>query len=458
MADGRILVADDEEDIRFMLRLHLERAGYSVVTVENGGGALERFKSDTFDCVLCDLVMPEVNGLEVLTEISSHSSRTPFILMSAHADIDVALKAIKSGAVDYIAKPFRSEEVLFRIRRAIEQQQLSQRLEILEDVLEDRTGYAGIVARSAPMQAVFKTISKVKDFQTTVLITGESGTGKELVARALHYQGRRQSEPFIAVNCGAIPEALLESELFGHVRGAFTDANRDRAGLFQEANKGTLFLDEVGELPLQLQVKLLRVVQEREIRPVGGSRAIPVDVRVVAATVRDLEADVASGQFRQDLFYRLNVLPIHLPPLRDRPADIPLLIDHFLKKLGPELNPLLSNVMPDAMKLLVQYGWPGNVRELENVVERTLVLADGDTLHPSDLPNQIKEHEMPAQRRLSDTDLSIKKTIRLIEQELITRALEKTGGNRTKAAQILEISHRALLYKIKEYGLNKVGK
>ncbi|MBV69725.1 MAG: hypothetical protein CMH52_00120 [Myxococcales bacterium] len=458
MAGGRILVADDEEDIRFMLRLHLERADYTVVAVENGHDALARLANETFDCILCDLVMPEVNGLDVLAELASRANRPPFILMSAHADIDVALKAINNGAVDYIAKPFRAEEVLFRIRRAIEQRQLSQRLENLEDVLDDRTGYAGIVAKSAPMQEVFRTISKVKDFQTTVLITGESGTGKELVAKALHYKGQRQSEPFIAVNCGAIPEALLESELFGHVRGAFTDANRDRAGLFQEANKGTLFLDEVGELPLQLQVKLLRVVQEREIRPVGGSRAIPVDVRVVAATVRDLAADVSAGQFRQDLYYRLNVLPIHLPSLRERPADIPLLVQHFLNKLGPELNPALTTVLPAAMKLLVQYGWPGNVRELENVVERTLVLADGVTLQADDLPSQIKQNETPLRRHIADSDLSIKKTVRFVEQELITRALEKTSGNRTKAAQILEISHRALLYKIKEYGLNKVGK
>jgi two-component system response regulator AtoC len=455
MVKKRVLVADDEEDIRFMLRLHLGRAGFEVVCVEDGQAAIDALSGSHFDFALCDLVMPKLDGLSVLRAVSHLPDATPIVIMSAHADVDTALKAIKEGAFDYIAKPFRADEVLFRLRRALEQRALSRRVDELEDVLEERMSYAGIVARSASMQSVFRTIGKVADFRTTVLITGESGTGKELVAKALHYKGARAAKPFIAINCGAIPEALLESELFGHVRGAFTDASRSRRGLFEEADGGTIFLDEIGELPMHLQVKLLRVLQESEIRKVGDSHAIPINVRVVAATVRNLEAAVKNGQFREDLFYRLNVLPIELPPLRERPADVPLLVAHFMERLGPELNPRLKNVDSDAMRILTHYHWPGNVRELENTIERAMVLSDSDKLSPGDLPPRLHEVR-PSESSLFDPDeLSIKKTVRVIEEALILRALEKTDGNRTRAAQLLEISHRALLYKIKEFGISK---
>jgi len=315
--------------------------------------------------------------------------------------------------------------------------------------------FARMIARSASMQEIFKRIRKIADYKTTVLIQGESGTGKELVARALHDCSTRANKPFVAVNCGAIPENLLESELFGHVKGAFTDASRDKKGLFAEADGGTLFLDEIGELPLNLQVKLLRALQEEEIRRVGDTHSIRVDVRVVAATVRDLAADAKESRFREDLFYRLNVLPIVVPPLRERSEDVPPLVEHFLARNNARLGLRIEGIAPEAMKLLLDYPWPGNVRELENTIEHAMVLAEGQLIEMDSLPAKIRESKDRIRLTLLSGELSIKKTTRIIEEELIRRALKHTGGNRTNAAKILEISHRALLYKIKEYGVRE---
>jgi two-component system response regulator AtoC len=306
------------------------------------------------------------------------------------------------------------------------------------------------------MQDIFRTIAKIADYKTTVLVSGESGTGKELVARALHRRSSRRSAPFVAVNCGAIPENLLESELFGHKKGAFTDANSDRRGLFEEADGGTLFLDEIGELPLALQVKLLRVLQDEMIRRVGDSRDVKVDVRIIAATHRDLSAEVKASRFREDLFYRLNVLPIVVPPLRIRREDIALLIDHFVARNNARLGISIRGVDTEARRILVEYAWPGNVRELENTIERAMVLSEGDLIVASDLPERVREARDPVQVQLSSGELSIKKTTRVIEETLIRRALQKTRGNRTRAAEVLELSHRALLYKIKDYKITDV--
>ncbi len=433
-----------------MLRLHLDREGFQVDTADDGTEALEALEDGQFDCVLCDLVMPRTTGLEVIEALRDRGDTTPVVLMSAHADVDTALQAVKAGAFDYIPKPFRTEEVLFRLRKAIQQTQLVAEIGRLRETLGEQLDFGGIIARSEEMQKVFNTIRKVADYKTTVLLQGESGTGKELVARALHFNSVRREKPFIAVNCGAIPENLLESELFGHVRGAFTDATRTRRGLFEEADGGTLFLDEIGELPLSLQVKLLRVLQEGEIRRVGDSRTTPVDVRVVAATVRDLADEVSKGGFREDLYYRLNVLNLPLPPLRARRGDIPVLVEHFVAKFNERLGTAIQGVEPAAIKLLVQYPWPGNVRELENAIERAIVLADGDRLTVTDF-SRIRESQDRIRQTLASGELSIKKTTRIIEEELIRRALTKTGGNRTRASEFLEISHRALLYKIKDY-------
>ncbi len=454
MAAPRILVADDEEEIRYMLQLHLDREGFRVQMAENGTDALEKLRDGDFDCVLCDLVMPETTGLQVIEAMREAGDPTPVVLMSAHADVDTALEALKVGAFDYIPKPFRTEEVLFRLRKAIQQTRLVAEVDRLKVVVGEQFDYAGIIARSKEMQAVFNTIRKVADYKTTVLLQGESGTGKELVARALHFNSVRRAKPLVAVNCGAIPENLLESELFGHVRGAFTDATRTRRGLFEEADGGTLFLDEIGELPCNLQVKMLRVLQEQEIRRVGDSRPMKIDVRVVAASILDLGAAVKEGRFREDLYYRLNVLNLPLPPLRERRGDIPLLVEHFVAQFNERLGTDIIGVDTAAMKLMVQYPWPGNVRELENAIERAMVLADDKMLTPDDLSPKIRESSDRIRQTLVSGELSIKKTCRIIEEELITRALTKTGGNRTRASELLEISHRALLYKIKDYGID----
>ena len=358
-----------------------------------------------------------------------------------------------AGAYDYLSKPFKQEEVLLTLRKAEERESLRRENRALREAVREAHAFEDMLGRSEALQKVFRTVDKVAEYTTTVLVQGESGTGKELVARALHQRSPRRDKAFVPVNCGAIPEALLESELFGHKRGAFTDAHADKRGLFAEAHGGTLFLDEIGELPLALQVKLLRVLQEGTIRPVGATRDQDVDARVIAATVRDLEREVKEGRFREDLFYRLNVLQVNVPPLRDRKEDIVLLVEHFIERTNGRLGTSIRGIEAAATKVLLDYRWPGNVRELENVIERAVVLADGDRIRVDDLPERLREPVDPIQTMLDSGELSIKKTARFMEETLIRRALDKTGGNRTAAAKLLEISHRALLYKIKDYGL-----
>jgi two-component system response regulator AtoC len=371
--------------------------------------------------------------------------------MSAYGNVDLAIEAMKAGAYDYVGKPFKPDEIVLALRKAEEREALRRENRALKEQIQKDNQFESILAKSHEMMAIFRTIAKVSDFKTTVLITGESGTGKELVARAIHGRSGRKTAPFVAINCGAIPENLLESELFGHRKGAFTDAATDRRGLFEEANGGTLFLDEIGDLPLNLQVKLLRVLQEETIRRLGDSKDVRVDVRIIAATHRDLQADVKAARFREDLFYRIHVLSIHIPPLRDRREDIGLLLDHFIERNNARLGTRIRGVSTDGRKLLLEYGWPGNVRELENTIERAMVLAESDVLQAGDLPERIRDALDPVQMQLASGELSIKKTSAVIEQILIRRALVKTKGNRTRAADLLEISHRALLYKIKDY-------
>ena len=358
---------------------------------------------------------------------------------------------MKAGAYDYVGKPFKPDEIVLALRKAEERETLRRENRALKEQIQKDNQFESILAKSREMLDIFRTVTKIADFKTTVLITGESGTGKELVARAIHARSSRKSGSFVAINCGAIPENLLESELFGHRKGAFTDANADRRGLFEEAHEGTLFLDEIGELPLNLQVKLLRVLQEETIRRLVDTKDIRVDVRIIAATHRDLTADVKAGRFREDLFYRINVLAIHIPPLRNRREDVNLLIDHSISRNNARLGTNIRGLSAEARKLLLEYAWPGNVRELENTIERAMVLAEADVLQTGDLPERIREALDPVQVHLASGELSIKKTTAAIEQILIRRALQKTKGNRTRAAELLEISHRALLYKIKDY-------
>jgi two-component system response regulator AtoC len=447
----RVLVVDDEENLRLVLRTLLKRQGYEVETAESGEQALALV--DTFgpDVILTDVRMPKMGGLDLLATLQAKGNDATVIVMSAYGNVDLALEAIKAGAYDYVQKPFKHEEIVLTLRKAEERESLRRENRALREEIRKEHQFEQILAKSQAMQEIFKTIAKIADYKTTVLVSGESGTGKELVARALHRRSARRGGSFVAVNCGAIPENLLESELFGHKKGAFTDANADRRGLFEEADGGTLFLDEIGELPTALQVKLLRVLQDETIRRVGESRDLKVDVRIVAATHRDLQAEVKAGRFREDLFYRLNVLPIVVPPLRTRREDIALLVDHFVARNNARLGTSIRGVDTEARRILVEYAWPGNVRELENTIERAMVLAEGDMLLAADLPERIREARDPVQVQLASGELSIKKTTRVIEETLIRRALQKTKGNRTRAAEVLELSHRALLYKIKDY-------
>ncbi len=447
----RVLVVDDEENLRLVLRTLLRRNGYEVETAGSGEDALGMVESFGPDFVITDVRMPKMGGLDLLATLKAKGSDATVIVMSAYGNTDMALEAMKGGAYDYIQKPFKPDEVVLTLRKAEERELLRRENRALREEIRKENKFEDILAKSPNMQAIFRTISKIAEYKTTVLVTGESGSGKELVARAIHRRSTRRGGPFVPVNCGAIPENLLESELFGHKKGAFTDAVGDRRGLFEEADGGTLFLDEIGELPLALQVKLLRVLEDEKIRRLGDTRDVKVDVRIITATHRDLTAETKAGRFREDLFYRLNVLPIHVPSLRERREDIPLLIEHFITRNNTRLGTNIRGMDTECRRLLYEYSWPGNVRELENTIERAMVLAEGDQLVAADLAERIREARDPVQMQLASGELSVKKTMRVIEELLIRRALQKTKGNRTRAAEVLEISHRALLYKIKDY-------
>jgi two-component system response regulator AtoC len=455
MNDSRsqILIIDDEENLRHMLSAMLSRQGYQADTAENGAEGLRRLREKVYDFILCDIRMPEMDGKGFLVRALEEHVTSPVIMMSAYGSVDTAVECMKMGAYDFISKPFKKDEIVMVLKKAEERERLKSENSRLRAEVSGRNEFCGILSRSPAMQEIFGQIRRVADLKTTVLILGESGTGKELVARAIHTSGIRASKPFVAVNCGAIPENLLESELFGHVRGAFTDASADKSGLFEQADGGTLLLDEIGEMPLSLQVKLLRVLQEEEIRRVGAAQSKKVNVRVVSATSRNLQADVHSGRFREDLFFRLNVFCITLPPLRERAEDIPQLVGCFAGRYaaGGENPPVRSS--PEAMRLLMGYAWPGNIRELENVIERGVILCDGGIITAECLPPALRQATERGEPVSPDENLSIKKAEDAIERDLIRKALIKTGGNRTQAARILEISHRSLLYKLKEFGI-----
>ncbi|BCS53477.1 sigma-54 dependent transcriptional regulator [Geobacter sp. SVR] len=450
-ASGKhILIIDDEENLRHMLSAMLSRQGYLTDTAANGAEGLQRLRDKIYDFVLCDIRMPEMGGKAFLAAALENRVASPVIMMSAYGTVDTAVECLTLGAYDFISKPFKKDEIEMVLKKAEERERLREENSRLRAVVAGTNGFSGIISRNSAMTDLFSQIRKVADLKTPVLVLGESGTGKELIARAIHDASRRFAGPFVAVNCGAIPENLLESELFGHRRGAFTDASSDKTGLFDQADGGTLFLDEVGEMPPALQVKLLRVLQEEEIRPLGASASHTVDVRVVSATSRNLEADSRMGRFREDLYFRLNVFTVQLPPLRDRIDDIPLLVDHFVARCAETMERSPVRVSPEVMRRLMGYGWPGNVRELENVIERGMILCEG-MMTEACLPDALRYAAGVAE---ADEDLSIKRAEDAIERDLIRKALLKTGGNRTQAARILEISHRSLLYKLKEFGID----
>jgi len=454
MIPRRILIVDDEASFRNVLTVILRKEGYEVEGATNGEEGLNKISNAAFDHVLCDIRMPKMDGLEFLRESQKAGVEAPVIMMSAFGTVDTAIEAMKLGAYDYISKPFKPDEIILTLKKAEEREGLRKENELLRRQVKKEYSFENIVSKNEKMNKIFEIIRKVAPYKSTILITGESGTGKELVAKAIHYNSDRSKMFFVPVNCGAIPENLLESELFGHVKGAFTDAIRTKKGLFEEADEGTIFLDEIGELPAQLQVKLLRVLQDGEIRRVGESKSIQINVRIIAATVKDLAKEVNEGRFRDDLFYRLNVLHLSIPPLRERKEDIPLLIQHFINKHNQNLNKHVKEVDSKALELLMNYKWSGNVREVENTIERAVVLTDGDRIELDNLPFEIQnfQNEVPMVS-MAEEEYSVKKGSRMLEMGLIRKALRKTKGNHTHAARLLEISHRALLYKIKDYGI-----
>ena len=447
----QILIIDDEAPMRHMLRLVLERDGYAVSEAAGGQQALDRLQAGHYELVLCDIRMPEMDGLAFLREKEARQLGGTVIMMSAYGNIDTAIECMKQGAYDYISKPFRPDEILLTVRKVEERLQLRhENVRLKKNISRSGRpqGVEAIIHRSPVMTAVLDTLKKAAAVSAPVLITGPTGTGKELAARALHAESPRGDKPFLAVNCSAIPAGLLESELFGHARGAFTGADRERTGLFGAADGGTLLLDEIGDFPLELQPKLLRVLQEREVRRVGESTPRAVDVRVVAATGRDLRQAVADGSFREDLFYRLAVVTVELPSLSQRPEDVAALVESYLPRIAARLKCPVPGISAEALKKLEQQRWPGNVRELLNVLEKTLVLCRAETIGVDDLV--LSDH--PA-LPVDPKTLSLKKATAALERDYIVKALAATDGNRTRAAKILEISLRSLLYKIKDYGV-----
>jgi two-component system, NtrC family, response regulator PilR len=454
---GDILIVDDERSMREFLGIYLRREGYRIEAAAGGNEAIATLKARSFDVVITDLRMPDVDGLTILAEAKRLHPDTEVIVVTAFSTTETAIAAMKAGAHDYLTKPFKIDEVGLVVDRAMEKRRLARENIALRDELKGRYKLERLLGKSPPMQRIFEVLRKVASNRTSVLLIGESGTGKELAARALHELSPRTDRQFVAVNCGAIPETLLESELFGHVKGAFTGANADKQGLFDAAHNGTLLLDEVADLPVPMQVKLLRVLQERKVKPVGGVSEHEVDVRIVAATNRDLETEVEKGAFRQDLFYRLNVIQIRLPPLRERREDLPLLVDHFIRKFSAEHGCNVVSAMPEVMSAFMAYHFPGNVRELENMIERAVTLSTTDWLGIDAFPNLVglQGVQPPVQPvgSLPDDGMDLEHHLEEYERTILIKALEKTNGNRTEAARLLRVSFRSMRYRLSKLGI-----
>lgn len=459
---SRILVVDDEESIREFLEIMLKKENYEVTTAEDGLRAKEILAKKSFDMVISDMQMPNVTGIELLKFVRENYPDIVFMMITAFGTTETAVDAMKMGAYDYVTKPFKIDEVRLNIANALRSKNLETEVRVLKKELVKEYSFQNMIGNSPPMHAVFDLVKRVSQAPTNVMITGESGTGKEVVAKAIHYNGPLKDKPFVTINCGAIPENLMESEMFGHKKGSFTGAIIDKVGLFEVADGGTLFLDEVGELPISIQVKLLRAIQERVIRRVGATEDLKIEVRIIAATNRNLEDMVHKGTFRQDLFYRLNVIGIRTPALRERMEDIAILANHFLKKYNEKLNKNINGISAEAMDILKNYNYPGNVRELENMIERTVALEAGSTILPESLPpivNTSSGRKMASSNEIEmgDSGLELDKVIGQIEKELLIKAIHTAGGVKKKAAKLLHISFRSMRYRIEKYNLGVVG-
>jgi two-component system response regulator PilR (NtrC family) len=457
---AKILVVDDERSMREMLEILLRRDGHDVSVAENGQRALALLKAKSFDMLISDIKMPDVSGVDVLRAAKEINEQIIGIMITAYGSKDSIQEVLRLGAADYLDKPFNVDELRFRVRKELDRRQLQQENTLLKRALRDHHSFGNIIGRSPAMHAIFQLIETIAPTTSTVLISGESGTGKELVARAIHANSTRKDRPFVAVNCGALPESLLESELFGHMRGAFTGADSNRKGLVEVADKGTIFLDEIGEMSAPMQVKLLRVLQERKFRRVGGTEEIDADIRIIAATNRDLAKLVAEGQFREDLYYRINVIPVHLPSLRERQDDVPALAEHFAAKYTTQLNKAITGISADAMQALQAYAWPGNIRELENAMERAIALEQSSIIRLESLPEKVRDGRsgngsgvVPTGEFPSD-GFDLEQHVREIEREYIAEALRRAGGVKVKAADLLGMSFRSLRYYMKKYNLS----
>jgi DNA-binding NtrC family response regulator len=453
MARERLLVVDNEESVCLVLAMMLEKESYEVRTALSGEEALKWLEKEYFHVVITDIRMPGIDGLELLDRVNREFENLPVILLTAQATLDSAIEAVNKGAFYFIRKPFKKEEILLQVRKAIELQQVRDENVQLKRELKTKFNINGIIGKSEGIQKVFRIIEKVAQSNSTVLITGESGTGKELIAKAIHYSSRRSDAPFQSINCGALPEALLESELFGHMKGSFTGAYKNKEGLLTVARHGTFFLDEIGETPSSIQVKLLRAIQEREIIPVGGVKSIAIDVRFIAATNSNLEDEVRNGNFRSDFYYRLNVIPLRIPPLRERKDDIPLLIDHFLKHCCKKAGIAKKEMSREAMKILIDHPWPGNVRELENVIERTVILQEGEVIYEDDLPEKIRQglNSCDPRHNILNQQVSLEE----LERQYIEKVLVEYGWHRKMVAKVLGIDPSTLYRKLQKYGLEQ---
>jgi two-component system response regulator HydG len=446
-----ILIVDDEESHRLMLRAHLEQEGFSAVEAIDGQEAIATVAERNIDLILMDIRMPRLDGMEALLRIKQVNPTIPVIMMTAYGSIDSAVKALQAGAADYLTKPLDSNELIVKVHKALRYHQLEEENVLYREQLGIRFDFSRIIGKSAKMRELFDMLATVAPTEATVLILGESGTGKEIIANAIHQNSPRRERSYVKVNCAALPETLLESELFGHEKGAFTGAIEKKKGRFERADGGTIFLDEIGEMSLTTQTKILRVLQEREFEPVGGTKTIKVDVRIIAATNKNLEEEVKRGKFREDLYYRVNVVPITIPPLRERAEDVPMLAAHFLRLYGEKNKRMLKGFADGVLDALMRYEWPGNVRELENIVERTVIMSRGDTITFADLPPAIANKQLPV-TVVTQTSPAI--SLKDVERKTITKVLQQTGGNRTKAAVLLGITRKTLQNKIKEYGID----